>query len=150
MGEGRGFGRPDQALPGGNRIPADEIEELASRSSGPGGQHVNTASTRVSLRWNIATSRGLRAEARARLLEKLAPRLSRDGVLTIHSDRNRSRRRNLDDAHGRLLEIVRSALHQAPPRRPTRPGRGAVERRLKSKRQRSDIKRGRRIRSDDD
>ena len=150
MGEGRGAGRADQALPGGNRIPADEIEVLASRSSGPGGQHVNTSSTRVSLRWNVATSRGLRAEARARLLDRLAPRLSRDGVITVHADRHRSRRRNLEDAHARLLEIVRSALHQAPPRRPTRPGRGAVERRLKAKRQRSAVKRDRRIRSDDD
>ncbi|MEM9176078.1 MAG: alternative ribosome rescue aminoacyl-tRNA hydrolase ArfB [Myxococcota bacterium] len=139
-----------RALPGGNRIPTQEIEELASRASGPGGQHVNTSSTRVSLRWNLRTSAGLTASGRQRLLERLAHRLSREGVLTIHADRHRSRRRNLEEAHDRLYEIVRTALYQAPPRRPTKPGRGAVERRLKEKRRRSDVKRNRRARRDDD
>jgi ribosome-associated protein len=139
-----GTGRADVPLPGGSRIPADEVEELASRSSGPGGQHVNTSSTRVTLRWNLRVSRGLREGARARLLERLRSRLSRDGVLTIHADRHRSRRRNLADAHARLRELVEEALHEAPPRRPTRPTRGARERRLQDKRRRSDVKRQRR------
>ena len=140
----------DRILPGGNRIPAREIEELASRSSGPGGQHVNTSSTRVSLRWNVKTSTGLTSSGRERLLQRLAARLTTEGVLIVHADRHRSRRRNLEDAHDRLFEIVRSALHQTPTRRPTRPGKGAVERRLKEKRRRSAIKRDRGHRRDDD
>lgn len=143
-------GGENRALPGGNRIPGHEIEELASRASGPGGQHVNTSSTRVSLRWNLRTSEGLTRSGRERLLQKLARRLTRDGVLVVHADRHRSRRRNLEEAHERLFEIVRTALYQAPARRPTRPGKGAVERRLKEKRRRSAVKRDRRNRRDED
>lgn len=140
----------DRALSGGNRIPAHEIEELASRASGPGGQHVNTSSTRVSLRWNVRTSEGLTPSGRDRLLRKLSNRLSREGVLVVHADRHRSRRRNLEEAHERLFELVRTALYQAPARRPTKPRKGAVERRLKEKRRRSAIKRDRRTGRDDD
>ena len=142
-------GRADRALSGGNRIPAVEVEELASRSSGPGGQHVNTSSTRVSLRWNLRTSRGLREEARERLLAQLQARLSREGVLVVHSDRHRSRQRNLEAAHERLFELVERALYQAPPRKPTRPSRGSKERRLNAKRQRSDVKKQRGMRGDE-
>jgi len=140
----------DRALPGGNRIPGHELEELASRAGGPGGQHVNTSSTRVSLRWNLRESEGLDAEARSRLMDRLRGRVSRAGVLVVHADRHRSRRRNLEEAHDRLFELVRTALYQAPPRRPTRPGRGAVERRLDAKRRKSQKKRDRRTRRNDD
>jgi ribosome-associated protein len=144
--EGR---RPDRMLSGGNRIPNAEVVELASRSSGPGGQHVNTSSTRVSLRWNLRDSSGLRDDARTRLLARLRPKLSRDGVLIVHSDRHRSRQRNLDAAYERLYELVESALYQAPPRKPTTPSRGAKKRRLDAKRRRSDLKSRRRLGSDD-
>lgn len=147
MSDGRAI---DRTLPGGARIPADEVEELASRSSGPGGQHVNTSATRVSLRWDISTSRGLDERTRARLLDKLGSRLSRAGVLVVHADRHRSRRRNLEDAHARLFELVRAALHQAPPRRPTGPTRGSKKRRIEQKRQRGALKRLRRDRGHDD
>ena len=143
-------GEGDHVLPGGNRIPAQEVEELASRASGPGGQHVNTSSTRVSLRWNVRTSEGLSASGRERLLRRLASRLTREGVLIVHADRHRSRRRNLEEAHERLVELVRTALHQDPARRPTKPRKGAVERRLKEKRRRSAIKRDRRPGRDED
>lgn len=136
----------DLPLPGGNRIPASEIVELASRSSGPGGQHVNTSSTRVTLRWNLRTTRGLRPEARARAEARLRPKLSRDGVLIVHSGRHRSRTRNRALARERLQELVTLALQQEPPRRPTRPSRGSKERRLESKRQRGETKIGRRER----
>lgn len=143
-------GRGDRSLPAGNRIPVQEIEELASRAGGPGGQHVNTSSTRVSLRWNVRTSQGLTSDGRERLLRKLGNRLTREGVLVVHADRHRSRRRNLEEAHERLYELVRTALYQAPARRPTRPKKGAVERRLKEKRRRSAIKRDRNRGRDDD
>ena len=150
MAKGSRSAARDRLLPGGNRIPWREIEEWASRSGGPGGQHVNTASTRVSLRWNLRTSEGLKREARDRLLERLGGRVSRAGVLIVHADRHRSRQRNLEDAHERLFDLVRSALHQAPARRPTRPRRGAVERRLTAKRHTGQKKRDRRFRRDDD
>jgi ribosome-associated protein len=137
--------RADRRLSGGNRIPAAEIVELASRSSGPGGQHVNTSSTRVSLRWNIRESEGLTEQARERLLTSLRPRLSRRGVLIVHADRSRSRQRNLEAAYERLYELVESALYEAAPRKPTAPTRGSKQRRLEAKRQRGDVKTQRRV-----
>jgi ribosome-associated protein len=140
----------DLPLPGGNRIPAKEIVELASRSSGPGGQHVNTSSTRVTLRWNLRTSCGLSAAARARLESQLRPKLSRDGVLIVHAGRHRSRERNRALARERLHELVEDALRQAPPRRPTGPTKGSKTRRLDAKRRRGQIKTGRRLRPSDE
>ena len=139
----------DMRLSGGNRIPGGEIEELASRSSGPGGQHVNTSSTRVTLRWNLAESSGLRPEARERLLARLDSRLTTRGVLVVHADRHRSRARNREMARERLLELVENALHQEPPRRPTRPTKASKARRLDTKRRRSDEKRQRSRRPED-
>ena len=137
-------------LSGGNRIPSAEVVELASRSGGPGGQHVNTSSTRVSLRWNLRESRGLSEEARAQLMDRLEPRLSREGILIVHADRHRSRQRNLDAAYERLHELVETALYQAPARKPTAPSRGAKKRRLDAKRKRSSLKSQRRPGPDDD
>ncbi len=134
----------DLVLSSGNRIPASEIVELASRSGGPGGQHVNTSSTRVSLRWNLRDSRGLRPEARERLLARLRPRLTRDGVLIVHADRHRSRARNREAARERLRELVELALHQAPPRKPTVPSHAARARRVDEKKRRGQLKRQRR------
>jgi ribosome-associated protein len=139
----------DMRLSGGNRIPGGEIEELASRSSGPGGQHVNTSSTRVTLRWNLSESSGLRPEARERLLARLGSRLTTRGVLVVHADRHRSRARNREMARERLLELVENALHQEPPRRPTRPTKASKDRRLDTKRRRSDEKRQRARRPED-
>jgi len=139
----------DIRLSGGNRIPGGEIEELASRSSGPGGQHVNTSSTRVTLRWDLSESDGLRPEARERLLVRLGPRLTTRGVLVVHADRHRSRARNREMARGRLLELVENALHEEPPRRPTRPTKASKTRRLETKRRRGDEKRKRQRRPDE-
>lgn len=140
----------DLPLPGGNRIPANEIVELASRSTGPGGQHVNTSSTRVTLRWNLLTTRGLRADARARAEARLHPKLSRVGVLTVHAGRHRSRARNRALARERLQELVAEALRQSAPRRATRPSSGSKRRRLDAKRRRGQIKTRRRSRPGDD
>ena len=142
--------RGDYALPGGNRIPIDEIEEAASRSSGPGGQHVNTSSTRVSLRWNLRDSKGLLDDARSRVMARLRSKLSREGVLIVHADRHRSRQRNLEDAHARLQELLETALYQAPTRRPTGPSRGAKKRRLDQKRKHGDLKKQRQTSHRDD
>jgi ribosome-associated protein len=139
----------DRALSGGNRIPGSELVELASRASGPGGQHVNTSSTRVSLRWNLRETRGLKPEARERVLARLKPRLTREGVLIVHSDRHRSRQRNREAALDRLQELVEGALYEAPERRPTGPSRAARNRRMDAKRQRGQLKNRRRLRGDD-
>ena len=139
----------DLPLSGGNRIPGAEIAELASRSSGPGGQHVNTSSTRVTLRWNLRESHGIHSDAKARLIARLRPRLTRAGVLIVHADRHRSRERNREMARERLRELVETALYQEPPRRPTVPSRASKRRRIEAKRHRGRVKNQRRIREED-
>ena len=140
----------DLLLAGGNRIPASELVEQASRSGGPGGQHVNTSSTRVTLRWNLRETRGLRPEARARALVRLENRLSKTGEIVLHADRHRSRRRNQLDARERLQALVAAALIVETPRRPTKPTRAARTRRLDAKRRRGDSKQSRQSQTDDD
>ena len=149
MERARGGQEADLALSGGNRIPAKEIVELASRSSGPGGQHVNTSSTRVTLRWNLRDSRGIKAEVRDRLLARLGPRLSKNGVLIVHADRHRSRARNREAARERLRILVETALYQEPPRHATKPTRASKTRRVDAKRHRGKLKSQRRIQRDE-
>lgn len=140
----------DLLLAGGNRIPASELVELASRSGGPGGQHVNTSSTRVTLRWNLRETRGLRPEARARALARLATRLTRSGELVLHADSHRSRRRNQQDARERLQAMVAEALVVEKPRRATKPTRASRGRRLDAKRRRGESKQLRKGGTDED
>lgn len=130
-------------------IPGSELRERFSRSSGPGGQSVNTADTRVELAFDVAHSTALPAYARERALERLAGRLS-DGVLTVVASEQRSQLLNRRAARGRLAALLREAI--APPRRPrvpTRPSRAAKERRIADKRRRGEIKRSRRLGSGD-
>ena len=151
MVERGGRGRDaDLPLSGGNRIPGAEIVELASRSSGPGGQHVNTSSTRVTLRWNLRESQGISPDAKARLIVRLRTRLSREGVLIVHGDRHRSRERNREMARERLRELVETALYQEPPRRPTVATRASERRRIDAKSHRGKIKDQRRVPRNDD
>jgi len=124
-------------------IPAAEIDELASRASGPGGQHVNKANTRVSLRWSVTTSHVLGEAERSRLLRRLASRLTRRGELLVHADRSRSRSENRRQARERLASLVGEALRISRPRRLSRPTRASRERRLQAKRRRSLVKSGR-------
>ncbi len=134
---------------GGLVIPDSELVERFSRSSGPGGQGVNTADSRVELRWNIAESAVLSDLQRARLLDRLAARLV-DGTLVLVSSEHRAQRLNRDAARARLAMLVGQALvPPPPPRRPTRPSRAARQRRLDDKRRRGDIK-AKRARPDDD
>ncbi|HSL10384.1 MAG TPA: alternative ribosome rescue aminoacyl-tRNA hydrolase ArfB [Actinomycetota bacterium] len=130
-------------------IPAGELRWRFSRSSGPGGQSVNTADSRVELSFDVASSRALPPTERTRALERLADRLV-DGVLTIAASEHRSQLRNREAARERLAETLRAAM--APPsprRRETRPSRTARERRLAEKRRRGEVKRLRRRRGDD-
>jgi ribosome-associated protein len=126
-------------------IPGSELRERFSRSSGPGGQSVNTADSRVELSFDVGRSVALPDWARDRITERLAGRLA-GGVLTVAASEQRSQLANRQGARARLASLLRVAV--APPRRPrvpTRPGRGANERRLEGKRQRSAVKRGRRV-----
>jgi ribosome-associated protein len=129
-------------------IPEQELQWRFSRSSGPGGQGVNTTDSRVQLSWDVTLSAALSEDQRARLLSRLSNRFA-NGVLQISASEQRSQLQNRDAAERRLVEIVRAAL--APPpraRRATRPTRGSVERRIAGKRRRSDVKRLRRDTSD--
>ena len=121
-------------------IPAGELRETASRSSGPGGQHVNKANTRVTLRWNAAESAVLSEAQRRRVLHRLATRATRDGEILVHASKHRSRARNRERARERLAELVREALEPRRPRRATRPSAGAKHRVLEAKRRRGALK----------
>lgn len=139
----------DLAVQPGLVIPAGELEVVVSRSSGPGGQHVNTTETRVQLRWNVFASGVLDEETKERLARRLATRLSTDGVLTMACDTHRSQRRNREEARERLAALVRAALVKPRPRRPTQATRAAREARLERKRRQAAVKRQRR-RPDDE
>jgi ribosome-associated protein len=124
-------------------IPVHELEFRATRARGPGGQHVNKASTRVEVVWDLGRSAVLSDAQRARLLARLASRIDGQGRLRVVSDASRSQRRNLETAVERLHELVREALRVPRVRRPTRPTRASVERRLEAKRRRARQKRDR-------
>jgi ribosome-associated protein len=121
-------------------IPAAELQESASRSGGPGGQHVNKTSTRVTLRWCVAQSASLSGAQRARLLRRLGSRLTRSGDLLVHARRFRSRGRNRELARERLAELVREALATPKTRVPTARSRSSRERALAAKRRRAQLK----------
>jgi ribosome-associated protein len=128
----------------GVTIPESELTWRFSRSSGPGGQGVNTADSRAELVWDVSRSTVLSSHQRERLLERLSGRLV-DGVLTIAASEHRAQLRNRDAARARLAATVADALRPpAPSRRPTKPTRGAKERRLDAKKRRTDVKRLRR------
>lgn len=124
-------------------IPAAELGWRFSRSSGPGGQHVNTSDSRVELSWNIAGSVVLTESQRERLLDRLENKLV-GGVLTVSASEQRSQLRNREIALNKLAELVSAALAPGPARRrATKPTRGSVKRRLSAKGQRSETKRQR-------
>jgi len=126
------------------RIPSAEIELSYARSGGPGGQHVNKTASKVLLRWNVRDSAALRDEDRARLEEKLAPRLTESGDLVLTSNTHREQGRNVDEVVARLVTLLKEALHRPRPRKKTRPSRAARQRRMDEKRKRGDLKQQRR------
>lgn len=130
-------------------IPRQELAVRATRSGGPGGQHVNTSSTRIELFWNIATSRALDDGARARLLERLASRLDGEGTLRLVASDSRSQLQNRRAAEERLVAMVNAALVPRKKRKATKPSRAAKEKRLDEKKRHSERKRNRRGGADD-
>lgn len=134
----------DLPIPGGPTIPAAELSWSASRASGPGGQHVNKTSSRITISWSVVDSAVLSPAQRARILQKLASRISNDGVLQVHADDNRSQLRNRELAAERLAALLGKALERRAVRKATRPTRGSKERRLKEKKAHSQKKASRR------
>jgi ribosome-associated protein len=125
-------------------IPAGELRERFSRSSGPGGQSVNTTDSRVELSFDIARSPSLPERERRRAKTRLAARLT-DGVVTVAAETERSQLMNREAARARLAGLLREAIAPPPPPRvPTKPSRGARERRLADKQRRAQAKRDRR------
>ncbi len=125
-------------------IPLSELQFRFTPSGGPGGQHANKVNTRVELRFDVARSPSLGPRQRARLLQRFGPEVR------LVADDERSQVRNRQLAVERFRNRVAEALHIEKTRRPTRPSRGAKERRLSAKRHQSERKRQRRTGSDDD
>ncbi|MBG0775135.1 MAG: aminoacyl-tRNA hydrolase [Desulfovibrionaceae bacterium] len=131
-------------------VREDELSFVAVRASGPGGQHVNTTATAVTVRWNVAGSPSLTESQRARILTALANRVDSEGVLAVTSRETRSQLENRMRARARLLALVRAALVPPRPRRPTRVPRAEKRRRLETKRRRSALKKSRQGAGNDD
>ena len=131
-------------------LPLSELDYRATRSGGPGGQHVNTSSTRIEVWWDVGASPTLTLEQRERLLGRLATRLDGEGRLRIVASESRSQLRNREAATERLCEVVAAALAVPKPRKRTKPSRAVKAARLEAKRRRSTTKRERRPPRHDD
>lgn len=125
-------------------IPPGELDARATKSGGPGGQHVNTSSTRVELLWRLNESKAISDEQRARLQQKLAARLDAEGNVRVVASDTRSQRQNRILAEERLADLVRRALAVPKKRRKTAPTRSSIERRLTDKRMHAQRKKDRR------
>jgi ribosome-associated protein len=134
----------DLRLRGSLVVPEAELSWRFSRSSGPGGQSVNTTDSRAELSFDVARTTALGPVLKARALERLGDRLV-DGVLTVAASEQRSQLQNRRAAEERLVELLVAAVAPPPrPRRPSRPSKGAVQRRLDEKKRRGQTKRLRR------
>ncbi len=121
-----------------------EVTYHTSRAGGPGGQHVNKTESRVELHWDPSASSALTEQQRERILQRLSGRLTPTGILIIGSQQSRSQHRNRERVTERFLRLIEWALRPGKKRIPTKPGKGAREKRLKDKKHRSEIKKLRR------
>ncbi len=121
-------------------VPEEELTFTASRSSGPGGQNVNKVSTRMTLCFDLENSESFSEEQKAKIREKLATRITKNGILRVTSQKHRSQSANRELALERFIALINEALTETPPRRPTRMPRPAKQQRLADKKHRSRIK----------
>lgn len=135
----------DVIIKNGIVIPEHELEITASRAGGPGGQHVNKSSTRITVRWNVRNTGALTDEQKERVLAKLAPQLTSEGDLIIHNGSSRSQEHNKKLALATLAERVRKGLYVPKKRMATRVPQAVHEARIQSKKHRSKIKQMRNI-----
>jgi len=132
--------KDDLPIKNGIVIPGNEIEITASRSGGPGGQHVNKADTRITVRWNVVKTVALTQRQKERVLKKLESRLSGEGDLIIHDSSSRSQKQNKKNALERLAQEVRKALYVTKKRKKTPVPKSVKESRLRAKKHRGKIK----------
>jgi ribosome-associated protein len=130
-------------------IPRSELVARATRSGGPGGQHVNTSSTRIEITWDVVRTRALTEDQRARVVARLGGRLSEEGTVRVVASDSRSQRQNRERAEARLSDLIRRALALPKARKRTRVPRRAVEARLEGKRRHRERKRQRRLKGDE-
>jgi ribosome-associated protein len=115
-------------------VPEEELEVQFARSGGPGGQHANTSSTKVELRFDVDGSRSLSDGQKARIRSRLGNRITKDGVLVLHSSEYRSQTRNREAVLARFANLLGEALRPTKQRKKTRPSKASKERRLEAKR----------------
>jgi ribosome-associated protein len=130
-------------------IPRSELVVRATRSGGPGGQHVNTSSTRIEVTWDVMRTRALSEDERQRVVARLGARVSDEGTVRVVASDSRSQRQNRERAESRLSDLIRRALAVPKARKRTRVPRGAVEARLENKRHLRERKRQRRWKGED-
>lgn len=129
-------------------IPDSELEMSFARSSGPGGQNVNKVESKATLRWNVESTTHLPLPVKQRFLTRYASRLTNSGDILITSQEHRDQPRNIEACRERLVAMIRAVLQAPKKRRATKPTRGSKVRRLKEKKSRSQVKEGRRFKSE--
>ena len=132
------------------QIPGKEISLSFARSAGPGGQNVNKVNSKAVLRWNVASSPSLPGDVKARFLKRFPTRINQLGEVVLASDRRRDQPQNISECYEKLRQLILAVLVAPRPRKKTRPSRGAIERRLKSKQQSSQRKKRRQYRPGQD
>ncbi len=126
-----------------------ELTFRAGKSSGPGGQHVNKVSTRITLLFNVLESALLSEYQKGLILEKLSNRISLEGILSLHCDETRSQVKNKEIVYVRFVKLIEEALKPVKKRKPTRPTKSSVEKRLRLKKHKSEKKNYRKYKTDD-
>jgi ribosome-associated protein len=130
----------DLQITDGITIPGSELRFTASRAGGPGGQHVNKTSTRVTLAWDVSATCALDDRQKARVMARLGGRIGKDGVMRVSAEDERSQHRNRQEARTRLAALVEQALHVPKKRIPTRPSKASKRRRVDEKKRRGAVK----------